>query len=58
MDEMEPVAVVMIATCHTPGCPAQPTTQKMYGLGDPPVFLVQCGQCGQPITDLVPVDAA
>lgn len=53
MDE----TVLMVATCHTPGCPVEgrPFTAPFYPNPDPPTFRGQCGQCGQPVTDIVPV---
>ncbi|WP_367575271.1 hypothetical protein [Streptomyces griseoaurantiacus] len=56
MDEVEPT--MMKATCHTPGCPVAEQTfvEPMYPAPAPPVWRAQCGQCGQPVTDLVPAD--
>lgn len=58
---MEAVGVWLIATCHTPGCPVegQHFVCKAYPVpdSDPELFNVVCGQCGQPVTDLVATDA-
>lgn len=57
MDEDEPTTMLMVATCHTPGCPAGSVTALLTGIGTPPVFFVGCAQCGQPVTDVVPAAA-
>jgi hypothetical protein len=54
-EEASPVTVR--ATCHTVGCPVAEVTYTvpMYPNPVPPEFRAQCGQCGQPVTDIVPV---
>lgn len=53
---MEVDPVKMKVTCHTLGCPVDDVTFTLdvYPNEAPPVYRVQCGQCGQPVTDLVP----
>lgn len=51
MDD-EAVPVLVVATCHTPECPAEPCTCDMYG----PPFHAVCAQCGKAVTDIVPVE--
>ncbi|MFJ3540390.1 hypothetical protein ACIPQA_33725 [Streptomyces sp. NPDC090109] len=57
MDETEPV--MMRATCRTDPdvCPVsgQTFTVPMHPNAAPPIFRAQCDQCGQLVTDLVPV---
>lgn len=55
MDEIEPVW--MVATCRTPDCSVADMgfTCPMYPNQEPPIYRAQCAQCGQPVTDLVPV---
>lgn len=60
-EEGGPVPVRLIAVCHTAGCPAEgkecPGTYYAVPGTNPPRYNGQCGQCGQPITDLrVPPD--
>lgn len=53
----EPTPVPCVVTCHTEGCPlnGESRTVNLYPIGDPPTYQVVCAQCGQPITDIVPV---
>ncbi|SED62010.1 hypothetical protein SAMN05428942_2142 [Streptomyces sp. 2112.2] len=47
-------SVTLIATCGTQGCPAEATPFEGVYFENPehPLYRGQCGQCGQPITDL------
>jgi hypothetical protein len=53
---MEVDPVLMLATCRTPGCPVEDRTYtvEMYPNSAEPIFRAQCGQCSNPVTDLVP----
>lgn len=53
---MEEDPVQMLVTCHTAGCSEDGVTYKvgMYPNSEPPTFRAVCGQCQQPITDIVP----
>ncbi|WP_217572565.1 hypothetical protein [Streptomyces sp. GbtcB7] len=46
----------MNVTCRTVMCPAAELTYTvdMYSNAEPPMYRAICGQCKQPITDLVP----
>ncbi|GHH21972.1 hypothetical protein [Streptomyces lanatus] len=57
-DEVEPEAAIMVATCHTAGCPAEgePCVGTYYANAEPPIYRGMCMPCGQPITDLVPYE--
>ncbi|MFD5753815.1 hypothetical protein ACFWIZ_00720 [Streptomyces sp. NPDC127044] len=46
----------MNVTCRTVGCPVADVTYtvNMYSNAAPPTYRAICGQCKQPITDLVP----
>lgn len=52
---MEVDPVLMLATCRTEGCPVngRTFTVEMYPNAAPPIFRAQCGQCSNPVTDLV-----
>lgn len=54
--EEDPQLVMMQATCHTPGCPAEgiPSIAPYYPNPEPPTYRGWCAQCDQPITDIVP----
>lgn len=55
MDEEQPV--LMNVTCHTEGCPVCGVTYTgvpMYPNAEPPTWRAVCGQCGNPVTDVVP----
>ncbi|WP_169317286.1 hypothetical protein [Actinacidiphila oryziradicis] len=56
MDE-ETTPVAMVATCQTAGCPVDgvPFNATLYANAAPPIYRAVCGQCGQIVTDLVPV---
>lgn len=56
--EEEPQPVMVIATCHTEGCPVdgKPFEVPVYPNPAPPVYYVICGQCSQQVTDIVPVN--
>ncbi|MET9053307.1 hypothetical protein ABZW50_19395 [Streptomyces bacillaris] len=58
MPEEEPTPDMMVATCRTPGCPMENIGQiaPFYPRPTPPIYYGECAQCGQPHTDLVPVD--
>ncbi|MFB6665964.1 hypothetical protein [Streptomyces parvus] len=55
-DDEEPTPTQMLATCRTPDCPVQDQTFEvgMYPNASPPTWRAQCGQCGNPITDIEP----
>ncbi|WP_324787015.1 hypothetical protein [Streptomyces sp. H51] len=58
-EELQPVLVS--ATCHTVGCPVEGVTYTgvpMYPSPVPPTFNAVCGQCGQPVTDIVQATTA
>jgi hypothetical protein len=59
MDEEEPVPVMMTATCRTPGCDKNGVgiVAPFYANTGEPIYRGQCAQCGQAVTDLVPVPA-
>lgn len=59
VDDDAPTPVRMIATCRTETpepCPVLgvPFTVNVYPCAAPPTYRVQCIQCGQMVTDLVP----
>ncbi|GHE80114.1 hypothetical protein GCM10014715_39350 [Streptomyces spiralis] len=53
----EATPTMMQATCHTPGCPVEDVTYTvaMYPCSVPPTWRAVCAQCGQAVTDIVPV---
>ncbi|MFF7476689.1 hypothetical protein [Streptomyces sp. NPDC008092] len=58
MSDEDPQPVYMTATCHTEGCPLNgvPFVAPFYPNTTEPIYRGQCAECGQPITDLVPLD--
>jgi hypothetical protein len=52
----EPDPTYFSATCRTEGCEVQGQAFRAPCIpcAVPPVWRVVCGQCGQPVTDLVP----
>lgn len=54
MEEEDPTP--MRVTCRTDDCPVNGVTFTvgMYPNAAPPIWRAQCGQCGKPITDVVP----
>jgi hypothetical protein len=56
VDEEEPQPVKMVVTCRTEGCPVEGVsyTVDMYPNKTEPFYRAQCGQCHNPITDIVP----
>ncbi|MGW7090116.1 hypothetical protein ACWGH2_42405 [Streptomyces sp. NPDC054871] len=52
----------MIAICHTDpnvcAVSGKPSVGTYYAAPEPPTYRGACMECGQPITDLVPVTAA
>jgi hypothetical protein len=51
-----PAPVLMVATCHTPGCPMDgiPQTAPFQPNEAAPVFQGWCDPCQSPVTDIVP----
>ncbi|MGW1625790.1 hypothetical protein [Streptomyces sp. NPDC002172] len=56
MDD-EPQPVILTATCHTSGCTMAevPNPAPFYPNADAPTFRGMCGQCGETVTDIVPL---
>ncbi|MFF3493745.1 hypothetical protein ACFYWS_20600 [Streptomyces sp. NPDC002795] len=56
MNGEEEQPTVMKAVCHSEGCPVAEVefVANMYANAEEPIYRAQCGQCGQPITDLAP----
>jgi hypothetical protein len=59
-EEPIPASIQMVATCHTvvpEVCPVNgiPFTGTYYANATEPIYRGVCMQCGQNITDLVPV---
>lgn len=54
---------MMQTRCHTEGCEQAakqaetPLIAPFFPNGDPPVYSAECAECGQPVTDIVPVSA-
>lgn len=59
MDE-EPQPVMMVATCHTSGCPEaeKPIEAPFFPNTEPPLYRAVCAGCGNTVTDIVPYVAA
>ena len=55
-DEDEPASTVLVATCHTDGCPANGVqcVGTYYANAEEPTYRGFCMRCGETITDLVP----
>jgi hypothetical protein len=53
----EPTSTPCVVTCHTETCPlaGEPRTVNLYPNPAPPTYRAWCGQCGNAITDVVPV---
>lgn len=59
VDEDVPASAMLVATCHTEGCPAEnePCVGLYYANAEEPIYRGMCMGCGEPVTDLVPYTA-
>ncbi|MGY1502892.1 hypothetical protein ACW4TU_41060 [Streptomyces sp. QTS52] len=59
IDDDEPQAVPLTATCRTPDClvEGEPFHGDYYPNAEAPIYRGLCMRCGQPIEDLVPYEA-